>query len=67
MSTNGAGLPVPTELLPYLLGQKHDYTTITDSIYQFNIIFIIVVTVAVTLRMYVRFNLIRAAGPDDSM
>lgn len=69
MSTSdvASSLPIPESLIPYLTGQLHDYSSMQDSIYYFNITFGVLVLVALAMRMYVRFYMIRAAGPDDSM
>jgi hypothetical protein len=60
-----SSLPIPESLLPYLTGELHDYSSLQDSIYKFNITFGILVLVTLALRMYVRMYIIRAAGLDD--
>jgi cytochrome b561 len=60
-----SSLPIPASLLPYLTGELHDYSSLQDSIYKFNITFGVLVIVALALRMYVRWYIIRAAGLDD--
>lgn len=60
-----SSLPIPVSLLPYLTGELHDYSSMQDSIYKFNITFGVLVLVALALRMYVRWYMIRAAGLDD--
>jgi hypothetical protein len=69
MSTSdvASSLLIPESLIPYLTGQLHDYSSMQDSIYTFNVTFGILVLVALALRMYVRLYIIRAAGPDDGM
>ena len=60
-----SSLPIPESLIPYLTGQLHDYSSMQDSIYYFNVTFSVLVLVALALRMYVRLYIIRAAGLDD--
>jgi len=62
-----SSLPIPESLVPYLTGELHDYSSMQNSIYYFNITFSVLVLVALALRMYVRLYIIRAAGPDDGM
>ena len=62
-----SSLPIPESLIPYLTGQLHDYSSMQDSIYYFNVTFGILVLIALALRMYVRLYIVRAAGPDDGM
>jgi hypothetical protein len=56
---------IPAELLPYLTGQLHDYSSLQDSIYKINITFAILVIITLGMRIYVRYFMIRAAGFDD--
>lgn len=60
-----SSLPIPESLLPYLTGELHDYSSMQDSIYKYNITFGVLVLVALALRLYVRYYMIRAAGVDD--
>ena len=64
-SDSRSGLPIPESLIPYLTGQLKDYSSVQESVFIFNVIFAALVTVAATLRMVVRFYVIRAAGLDD--
>jgi hypothetical protein len=57
---------VPPELLPYLLGQKTDYSSYQDSIIKVNVVFISLMILTTGLRFWVRFRMVRAAGLDDS-
>ncbi len=67
MSASGvaSSLPIPESLIPYLTGQLHDYSSLQDSIYKFNITFGVLIVVALAMRMYVRLYMLRAAGLDD--
>jgi len=57
---------IPPSLLPYLLHEKIDNSTMQPVILKVNIIFIIVIIVATSLRFVVRFRMLRTAGLDDS-
>jgi hypothetical protein len=66
MPTSGpAGFEIPPSLLPYLLHEKVDDSTQQPLILKVNIIFIVVIIVATSLRFTVRFRMIRSAGLDD--
>jgi hypothetical protein len=56
---------IPPDLLPYLKGEKTDYSTNQNSIISINIAVIIVATLTTSLRFYVRFYVLRSPGFDD--
>jgi hypothetical protein len=56
---------VPPELLPYLLGEKEDFSSLQHSIIKVNIIFITLIVITTALRFWVRFRMLRAVGLDD--
>jgi hypothetical protein len=56
---------IPPELLPYLLGEKEDYSSLQDSILRISITFAVLVAVTTALRFWVRFRMLRAVGLDD--
>jgi len=57
---------IPPDLLPYLLHEKTDDSTLQPSVLKVNIVFIVVIIVATSLRFTVRFRMLRSAGLDDS-
>lgn len=59
------GSQIPQELLPYLLGEKTDYSSLQDSIIRVNVVCIALIVVTTSLRFYVRFRMLRSAGLDD--
>jgi hypothetical protein len=67
MPTSGpAGFEIPPSLIPYLLHEKIDNSTLQPLILKVNIVFIVVIIVATSLRFTVRFRMLRSAGLDDS-
>ena len=60
-------LEIPKELLPYLLGQKKDDSSLQDSLFRISITFAVLVLVSTALRLWVRVRMLRAVGLDDSM
>lgn len=66
MMSRTNGFEIPPELLPYLLHEKIDNGTLQPLLLKVNIIFIIVIIVATSLRFTVRFRMLRSAGLDDS-
>jgi hypothetical protein len=60
-------MEIPKELLPYLLGQKKDDSSLQESLFRISITFAVLVTVSTTLRLWVRVRMIRNVGSDDSM
>jgi hypothetical protein len=56
---------IPSSLLPYLLGEKTDYSTLQPSLLKINIIFLIVTIFVAGLRFIVRMYILRATGLDD--
>lgn len=59
-------MEIPKELLPYLLGQKKDYSSLQESLFRISITFAVLVTVSTALRLWVRLRMIRNVGSDDS-
>ena len=57
---------VSPALVPYLTGAKKDFGSLQDSIVKVNSIFLPLVILATGTRLYVRFCMLRAVGPDDS-
>lgn len=57
---------IPPSLLPYLLHEETDDSTLQPSILKVNIVFIVTIVVATSLRFTVRFHTLRSAGLDDS-
>lgn len=62
-----SGASIPPDLIPYLLGQKKDYSSVQSSIITVNVIFVTLICLTTGLRFWVRFGMLRAAGLDDSM
>jgi hypothetical protein len=58
---------IPPSLLPYLTGEKADYSSLQRSMVDINIVFIVTTTLTAGLRFFVRFHMLRAAGLDDCM
>ena len=58
------GVEIPPSLLPYLLGEKTDYSSLQQSLLIVNIVFIVTIVVTTGLRVIVRYQ-IRAGGLDD--
>ena len=58
-------MEIPKELLPYLLGQKKDASSLQDSLFRISITFAVLVTVSTVLRVWVRMRLVRNIGLDD--
>lgn len=58
---------VPPELLPYLLGEKKDNSSLQDSILRISISFAALVVFTTALRFWVRFRMLRAVGLDDGI
>jgi hypothetical protein len=58
-------LLVPPSLLPYLFGEKKDYSSLQDVLIRVNVVFIVLVVSAAGLRFFVRFRMLRSAGLDD--
>jgi hypothetical protein len=63
---SAANYKIPPDLLPYLLHEKIDLSTQQPLILKVNIIFMVVIIVACSLRFTVRFRMLRSAGLDDS-
>ena len=61
-----SGESVPSDLIPYLLGEKKDYSSAQGSILTVNVIFVTLVCLITGLRFWVRFGMLHAAGLDDS-
>ena len=59
-------MSIPASLLPYLLGEEKDYSTLQPSLIRVNIIFIVAIILTSGLRFVVRFHMLRSAGVDDS-
>ena len=57
---------IPPQLIPYLSGEKKDFGSVQGSIITVNVVFLTLICVTTTLRFWVRFSMLRAAGPDDS-
>jgi hypothetical protein len=66
MTTRLSSLEIPPSLLPYLLHEEIDDTTLQPSILKVNIVFIIIITVITSLRFTVRFRMLQSGGLDDS-
>lgn len=66
MTTRPVGFEIPPSLLPYLLHEKIDDSTLQPLFLKVNIIFVIVIIFAASLRFAVRFRMLRSAGLDDS-
>ena len=56
---------IPPELLPYLMGEKEDYSSLQGSILKINITFVTLILITTALRFWVRFRMLRAVGLDD--
>ncbi|KAH7303701.1 hypothetical protein BKA65DRAFT_416406 [Rhexocercosporidium sp. MPI-PUGE-AT-0058] len=56
---------IPSSLLPYLLGEKTDYSSFQPSLLKVNIVFLIITVLMTGLRCIVRIYILRAAGLDD--
>ena len=56
---------IPPALLPYLSGEKEDYSSLQGSILTISVIFTVLVVVTAGLRFWVRFQMLRAVGIDD--
>lgn len=56
---------VPPDLIPYLLGEKKDYSSVQGSIITVNVTFLTLICLTTGLRFWVRFGMLRAAGLDD--
>jgi hypothetical protein len=67
MTSTPGGFEIPPSLLPYLLHEKTDDSTLQPLLLKVNIVFVIVVIFATSLRFTVRFRMLRSAGLDDSM
>jgi hypothetical protein len=66
MPTSGpAGFEIPPSLIPYLLHEKIDDSTLQPLILKVNIVYIVVIIIATSLRFTVRFRMLRSAGLDD--
>lgn len=66
MSGAASSYEIPPNLIPYLLHEKIDLSTQQLLILKVNIIFMVVIIVACSLRFTVRFRMLRSAGLDDS-
>ncbi|KAL2076005.1 hypothetical protein VTL71DRAFT_948 [Oculimacula yallundae] len=56
---------IPPGLIPYLTGDKSDFSTLQPSILRVNVIFIAAIILTTGLRFLVRFRMLRSAGLDD--
>jgi hypothetical protein len=61
-----AGFEIPPNILPFLLHEEIDNSTQQPSLLKVNIVFIVTIIVATSLRFAVRFRMLRSAGLDDS-
>ncbi|KAH8600186.1 hypothetical protein B0O99DRAFT_682631 [Bisporella sp. PMI_857] len=59
------GVAIPPSLLPYLLGEKTDYSSLQQSLVKVNIVFMVTIILTTGLRFIVRCHMLRAAGLDD--
>ncbi len=66
MSGAASSYEIPPNLVPYLLHEKIDLSTQQPLILKVNVIFMVVIIVACSLRFTVRFRMLRSAGLDDS-